>query len=95
MNTRHRRQGSGGDALYLRQGGPELVEPDWPSVAGEFDAIHLTVAGLATAQGVPVAGERDVSMLWGWDAEATAWLTWQVENVQFLGIATSDRPAWA
>lgn len=39
-----------------------------------FDAVHLTVAGLLTAQHVPIATPHGAAMLTGWDAESTAWL---------------------
>ncbi|MFI6101773.1 hypothetical protein ACIA8G_40015 [Lentzea sp. NPDC051213] len=46
----------------------------WTQVAEHFDAVHLTVSGLLTAQHVPVAAPHGTAMLTGWDAESTAWL---------------------
>ena len=83
-----------GPSRALRRSGPALVEPDWSSVACTFDAVHLTTAGLVTAQGVPVTIGQDVSMLWGWDAESTAWLSWRLVDATFLGTVSSARPRW-
>jgi hypothetical protein len=70
-----------------------LVEPDWSGVRSEFDGLHLTAAGLVTAQGVPIPCGEDVSMLWGWDAESTAWFRWPVERMHLIGtFAAKDPP---
>ena len=49
--------------------------PDWRSVAEQFDAVHLTWAGLITAEGciTDLAG-GDVAMLRYWFSERTLWL---------------------
>jgi hypothetical protein len=70
-----------------------LVDPHWSEVRSEFDGLHLTTAGLVTAQGVPIRCGEDVSMLWGWDAESTAWLTWPVESMHPVAtFAAKDPP---
>lgn len=46
----------------------------WTRLAEDFDAVHLTVAGLLTAQHVPVDTPHGPAVLTGWDAESTAWL---------------------
>jgi hypothetical protein len=52
------------------------VLPDWPAVAGEWDAVHVTGAGYLRASGRAIAVDSDVaSMLAGWDPGMTAWLT--------------------
>ncbi|GLY54794.1 hypothetical protein [Lentzea sp. NBRC 102530] len=50
------------------------VQVDWRRAAADLDAVHLTVAGLLTAQHVPVTTRCGTAMLTGWDAESTAWL---------------------
>lgn len=50
------------------------TQVDWIRAAEHFDAVHLTVSGLLTAQHVPVAAPHGTAMLTGWDAESTAWL---------------------
>ena len=55
--------------------------PDWPAVAGEYDAVHLTVDGYLSTAGralpvdVPGAGRPVSTLLAGWDPDATWWLT--------------------
>jgi len=58
------------------RGDTEWLQPDWASVATEFDAVHLTVAGyLATAgRAVPISPTVH-SVIAGWDPDATYWLT--------------------
>jgi len=46
----------------------------WTRAAEDFDAVHLTVSGLLTAQHVHIATPHGAAMLTGWDAESTAWL---------------------
>ena len=59
-----------------------MIEPEWAAVAHRLDGVHLSVAGLIAAQGVPVAGTDGLRMLWGWDTESTAWLNWRVIRTQ-------------
>jgi hypothetical protein len=49
--------------------------PDWPAVADDWDAVHLTVAGYLTTAGraLPVDGEL-ATVLAGWPPDATFWL---------------------
>ncbi|MEP7115007.1 MAG: hypothetical protein ABI862_17200 [Ilumatobacteraceae bacterium] len=51
------------------------VVPDWRSVAGQYDGVHLSWAGFITAEGciIDIAG-GDVSMLRYWFSERTLWL---------------------
>ncbi|MDX3656412.1 hypothetical protein PV646_03745 [Streptomyces sp. ID05-26A] len=62
------------ERLVNRYPRPASTRVDWPRVAEDFDAVHLTVTGLLTAQHVPVATPHGPAMLTGWDAESTAWL---------------------
>jgi len=49
--------------------------PDWRSVAEHYDAVHLTWAGLITAEGcISDLGDGDVAMLRYWFSERTLWL---------------------
>jgi hypothetical protein len=48
--------------------------PDYPVVAGSYDAIHLSVAGYLTTAGVAVPTGDGVAMLAGWDPDTTWWL---------------------
>ena len=49
--------------------------PDWPAVADDWDAVHLTVAGYLTTAGraLPVDGDL-ATVLAGWPPDATFWL---------------------
>ena len=49
--------------------------PDWGSVAGEHDGIHLSWAGFITSEGTIIdLGDGDVTMLRYWFSERTLWL---------------------
>ena len=60
--------------------------PDWPSVAGDWDAVHLTVRCYLTTAGraLDVDSER-ASVLAGWDPDATFWLN---DVLRLAGPAT-------
>jgi hypothetical protein len=49
--------------------------PDWPAVAEDWDAVHLSVAGYLTTAGraLPV-DEETATVLAGWPPDATFWL---------------------
>jgi hypothetical protein len=50
--------------------------PDWPSVATEFDAVHVTVYGYLTTAGRAVAvGDDSATLMAGWAPDETWWLT--------------------
>ncbi|MDQ1739188.1 MAG: hypothetical protein QOE53_840 [Pseudonocardiales bacterium] len=63
--------------------------PDWPAVAGDWDAVHLTVAGYLTTAGraLPV-GEDIATVLAGWPPDATFWLA---DVLRVMGGPTSWR----
>ena len=49
--------------------------PDWRSVAGQYDGVHVSWAGLISAEGfVSDLGHGDVPMLPYWFSERTHWL---------------------
>jgi hypothetical protein len=55
--------------------------PDFQAVAGDFDAVHVTVLGYLTTAGVAVPvgsddpGDGARTVLAGWEPDATWWLT--------------------
>ncbi|WP_312178750.1 hypothetical protein [Arthrobacter sp.] len=52
------------------------VIPDWQQVAGEWDAVHLTMSGyLHTAGRALQVGPDTASVLAGWDPDCTLWLS--------------------
>lgn len=51
------------------------VVPDWQSVAGQHDGVHLSWAGFITSEGYIVdLGDEGVTMLRYWYSERTLWL---------------------
>lgn len=58
--------------------------PDWGLVAGDWDAVHLSLGGLLTTQLVRVEGPDGFTELQSWDAEQTAWLRWCFDEVERL-----------
>jgi len=65
------------------------VIPDWESVAGEWDAVHLTALAYlgGAARAIPVNADT-ASVIAGWDPDATIWLTGAAEE------AEGPREAW-
>lgn len=50
--------------------------PDYPAVAADWDAVHVSVAGYLTTAGITIpACDGACTMLAGWDPDATWWLT--------------------
>lgn len=58
--------------------GVEVVMPDWARVAGDYDGVHLSWAGMATCEGrvIDVAGLGPdvVTMVRYWGSERSMWL---------------------
>ena len=57
--------------------------PTWSAVAQDWDAVHVSLAGLLTALFVPVVADGVTTTLWAWDWEATRWL-----RSVFVGVTT-------
>lgn len=58
--------------------------PDWGLVAVDWDAVHLSLGGLLTAQLVRVEAAGGFTELQSWDSEQTAWLRWCFDEVEHL-----------
>ena len=58
--------------------------PEWSRVAGDWDGVHLTFAGLLTALYVPVAASGVLTTLWTWEWESTLWLRPVLEEAEAL-----------
>ena len=71
-------------AAYPAPGEDGRLVPDWAAVAREWDAVHLTLGGLLTAEQVRVDGPAGWVEHWGWDAEQTVWLRWRFDAVERL-----------
>ena len=61
---------------YPAQGENGQLVPNWPEVAREWDAVHLTLGGLLASEQVRVEMSPGSSEHCGWDAEQTVWLRW-------------------
>jgi len=48
--------------------------PDFATVAQEYDGVHVTGAGYLATAGRPLDAGRGLTMLAGWDPDATYWL---------------------
>lgn len=64
--------------------------PDWERVAGEWDGVHVSVAGYLAAayRALPAAGAR--TCLAGWDPDATVWLADVLRSPRALAPWTGD-----
>jgi hypothetical protein len=51
------------------------VIPHWPSVARDYDAVHVSTWGWLTTAGRPVPVNGAASLLAGWSPDETYWLT--------------------
>jgi hypothetical protein len=67
-----------------RSEGHARCDPDWGRLAEDWDAVHVSMAGVMTAE--DVAYERDgfVTELRGWEMESTVWLRWVFTSVEEL-----------
>lgn len=48
--------------------------PDWRAIAQRWDAVHLTLGGLLTAEQVRLESGEHWTQFGGWNAEQTLWL---------------------
>ncbi len=69
-----------------------LIVPDWGLFAEEWDAVHLTLGGLLTAEQVRI-GIAERTELQGWAAEQTAWVRWCFEEVDRLPDLANPPPS--
>jgi hypothetical protein len=60
---------------YPRPDGP-LMYPEWKSIAGDWDAVHLTPKAIAAIQGIRLRAGRGLLAPSYWDTETTFWLRW-------------------
>jgi len=51
------------------------VVPNWPAVAADYDAVHVSTWGWLTTAGRPVPVNGAASLLAGWSPDQTYWLT--------------------
>jgi len=58
-----------------------LLYPDWPSIAGGYDAVHVTVPAIVATQGLRLTTESGTLAETYWDVEQTLWLNWRIDSV--------------
>lgn len=64
--------------------------PDWPSVARDWDAVHVSVYGYLTTAGEPVPVPRGTAVLAGWNPDCTYWLCDITKDPAEERLLTSD-----
>lgn len=62
------------DSLRSAAGIDNGPAPAWTTVAGDYDGVHLTFAGLLTGLYVPHVTDAVSTTLWAWNWESTYWL---------------------
>jgi hypothetical protein len=60
----------------------DLIYPDWPAVAAHYDAVHLTLHGIAATQGLNLTTRNGNTAAAYWDIESTFWLTWSFTSAE-------------
>ncbi len=68
--------------------------PDWSAAAERWDAVHLTLGAILTADQVRVEGEEGWTELRFWEFEQTRWLRWRFTDIERLPDLTGfvDKP---
>jgi hypothetical protein len=65
-----------------------LIYPNWPAIAEDFDAVHLTAMAVAATQGVRIRTEMGLIAPTYWDVESTFWLRWSFDAVSEVEIVS-------
>lgn len=81
---------------YPARGQEGRLVPDWGSFVQGWDAVHLTLGGLLTADQVTVESEAGWTKLELWEFEHTHWLRWRFETIERMPDITGLRgaPLW-
>lgn len=69
----------------------DLIYPDWPEVARDYDAVHLTVRAIAAIQGLRLQVRQGLLAPSHWDVETTFWLHWSFSSVMPVETANPGR----
>ncbi len=68
-----------------------VLMPDWPAVAADWDAVHLSWLGLVTTEGRAVdLPDGDVTIMRNWCSERTCWLTPRLDIVDAIRREPDD-----
>ncbi len=81
---------------YPAQDETGRLVPDWGAVAADWDAVHLTLGGILTADQVRVESAAGWSELRFAEFEQTRWLRWRFAGIERLPDITQllDPPLW-
>jgi len=63
-----------------------LIYPDWPAIAADWDAVHMTIRAIAAIQGVRFRTSRGFLAPSYWDVETTFWLRWAFREVESVAV---------
>ena len=77
------------DARHRRAEDSRL-DPEWSSVAREFDGVHVSIGGLVTAEDVPYTEGGVTTELRGWNMESTCWLRWSFTSANPLSAVRGE-----
>jgi hypothetical protein len=64
--------------------GSTRLDPDWTKVAEDWDGVHMSVAGLLTAEDVLYETGGIWTELRGWNVESTVWFRWCFSRIESL-----------
>lgn len=72
---------------------PYALAPDWTTMARDWDGLHVSMAGLLTTAGLPLASGIHASLLERVDSEITSWLRPCFGTPELLAsVAEDDLP---
>ena len=68
------------------------IVPDFVAAAKDWDAVHLSLGGLLTAEQIRLDGPEGWTWLSMGDAEHTVWLRWAFDDLETLPDLTAEIP---
>lgn len=64
----------------------DLLYPNWPQVARDFDAVHMTLAAIVATQGFAFPSSPYAIAAAYWDVETTLWLRWCFASIRLREV---------
>ena len=68
----------------LEPGEPPEIVPEWPTVARDWEGVHVSLGAVLLATDVWVTDAAGRSRFWAWDVEGTYWLRWPFDRSTLL-----------
>ncbi len=62
---------------------------DWSSMTADWDAMHISMAGVLTATDLPIIIGNSTTILEGFSTELTVWFSNPPHSPKYLGVAES------